>query len=357
MYRLLERLDDVVDHLVDAFVGVGFEALARLAPFLEDLFAIGIDLLAGFFETLFGRLRGRRLGVGADLFGLLAGLFETPIVFCLGVGDDLRCLALGLLDTVENLGPGHLSVVVCQSAYMGVAKYLSRSLVIPGKGCFVRSGELTRCGPNYALMGLLEDKDRARLFYKYLSTVYDRINPFIWNEEMRTDALDLLDIEADDRVLDVGCGTGFATEGLLEHTENVYGLDQSPHQLDEAFEKFGTRGPVQFCLGDAERLPFAEATFDLVWSSGSIEYWPNPVDALKECRRVARPGGQVLIVGPNYPGSTIFQKLADAIMLFYDAEEADRMFKAAGFQSVEHVTMGPSYNPEIAITTVARVPE
>ncbi|WP_181686348.1 methyltransferase domain-containing protein [Halorhabdus salina] len=206
-------------------------------------------------------------------------------------------------------------------------------------------------------MGLLEDKDRARLFYKYLSTVYDRINPFIWNEEMRTDALDLLDIEADDRVLDVGCGTGFATEGLLEHTENVYGLDQSPHQLDEAFEKFGTRGPVQFCLGDAERLPFAEATFDLVWSSGSIEYWPNPVDALKECRRVARPGGQVLIVGPNYPGSTIFQKLADAIMLFYDAEEADRMFKAAGFQSVEHVTMGPSYNPEIAITTVARVPE
>jgi len=204
-------------------------------------------------------------------------------------------------------------------------------------------------------MGILEDKSRARLFYKYLSRVYDRVNPFIWNERMRTEALDLLDIDADDRVLDVGCGTGFGTEGILEHTDDVYGLDQSPHQLEKATSKLGDQ-PVQFCFGDAERLPFADDSFDVVWSSGSIEYWPNPVSALRECRRVARPGGQVLVVGPNYPRSSIFQKLADAIMLFYDAEDADRMFAEAGFDDVEHVTMGPGYNPEIAITTLARVP-
>jgi len=204
-------------------------------------------------------------------------------------------------------------------------------------------------------MGILENKSRARLFYKYLSQVYDRVNPFIWNERMRTEALDLLEIDADDRVLDVGCGTGFGTEGILEHTDDVYGLDQSPHQLEKATTKLGD-DPVQFCFGDAERLPFADDSFDVVWSSGSIEYWPNPVSALRECRRVARPGGQVLVVGPNYPRSSIFQKLADAIMLFYDAEDADRMFAEAGFDDVEHVTMGPGYNPEIAITTVARVP-
>ncbi|AQL42871.1 SAM-dependent methyltransferase [Halorientalis sp. IM1011] len=207
-------------------------------------------------------------------------------------------------------------------------------------------------------MGVLEDKSRARLFYKYLSKVYDRINPFIWNEEMRTAAIDLLDIERDDRVLDIGCGTGFGTEGLLEEVDTVYGLDQSPHQLEKAYEKFGKRdGPVNFHLGDAERLPFKDDAFDVVWSSGSIEYWPNPVEALEECRRVAKPGGQVLIVGPNYPNSSVFQKLADAIMLFYDEREADRMFREAGFTDFEHHTMGPDYNPEIAITTVATVPE
>ncbi|MFB6205264.1 MAG: methyltransferase domain-containing protein [Haloglomus sp.] len=206
-------------------------------------------------------------------------------------------------------------------------------------------------------MGILENKARARFFYKYLSKVYDEINPFIWNEEMRAEALELFDLEAGDRVLDVGCGTGFATEGLLEYTEDVYGLDQSEHQLEKAYEKFGKRGQVRFHRGDAERLPFRDDAFDALWSSGSIEYWPNPVDALSEFRRVVRPGGPVLVVGPNYPSSTVFQKLADAIMLFYDETEADRMFSEAGYEEFRHVTMGPDYNPDIAITTIARVPE
>ncbi|WP_135854809.1 methyltransferase domain-containing protein [Halorussus salinus] len=206
-------------------------------------------------------------------------------------------------------------------------------------------------------MGILEDKSRARLFYKYLSKVYDTVNPFIWNEEMRDQALEMLDISEDDRVLDVGCGTGFATEGLLEHTENVHGLDQSVHQMEKAWEKLGKRDPVSFYRGDAERLPFKDDTFDVVWSSGSIEYWPNPVVALRDMRRVVKPGGQVLVVGPNYPKSSVMQKVADAIMLFYDAEEADRMFREAGYTDIHHYEMGPSYDPDIALTTIARDPE
>jgi demethylmenaquinone methyltransferase/2-methoxy-6-polyprenyl-1,4-benzoquinol methylase len=206
-------------------------------------------------------------------------------------------------------------------------------------------------------MGVLENKARARTFYKYLSKVYDRINPFIWNAEMRDEAIAMLDIEPGDHVLDVGCGTGFATEALLERTENVHGLDQSAHQLQRAYAKFGKRGPVRFYRGDAERLPFADDAFDVVWSSGSIEYWPNPVDALEEFRRVTRPGGQVLVVGPDYPDNTVFQKVADAIMLFYDEEEADRMFTEAGYPDFEHHIQQARPGSPRAITTVASIPE
>ncbi|WP_159898922.1 methyltransferase domain-containing protein [Salinirussus salinus] len=206
-------------------------------------------------------------------------------------------------------------------------------------------------------MGVLENKARARTFYKYLSKVYDRINPFIWNAEMRDEAIAMLDIEPGDHVLDVGCGTGFATEALLERTENVHGLDQSAHQLQRAYAKFGKRGPVRFYRGDAERLPFADDAFDVVWSSGSIEYWPNPVDALEEFRRVTRPGGQVLVVGPDYPDNTVFQKVADAIMLFYDEEEADRMFAEAGYPDFEHHIQQARPGSPRAITTVASIPK
>ena len=107
----------------------------------------------------------------------------------------------------------------------------------------------------------------------------------------------------------------------------------------------------------ATRLPFADDSFDHVWSSGSIEYWPNPVDALEEFRRVTKPGGRVLVVGPDYPNSVVMQKLADAIMLFYDEAEADRMFAAAGYTEFEHHIQQASPGSPKAITTVATVPE
>ena len=206
-------------------------------------------------------------------------------------------------------------------------------------------------------MGIFENKARARLFYKYLSKVYDSINPFIWNEAMRDEALSWLAVESGDRVLDVGSGTGFATEGLLQHTETVYCLDQSIHQMEKSFAKFGKHGDVKFHRGDAERLPFADNTFDHLWSSGSIEYWPNPVDALVEFRRVTKPGGRVLVVGPDYPNSKVMQTLADAIMLFYDESEADRMFTEAGYTEFEHHIQQASSGSPKAITTVATVPE
>jgi len=206
-------------------------------------------------------------------------------------------------------------------------------------------------------MGVLEDKGRARLFYKYLSKVYDRVNPLVWNEEMRDEALDRTGIERGDRVLDVGCGTGFGTEGILQHTDDVYGLDQSVHQLEKAWAKFGKTDRVNFYRGDAERLPFADDRFDHYWSSGSIEYWPNPVDAIEEARRVTRPGGTVLIVGPDAPTNTLARKLADAIMLFYDSDEADRMFREAGFTDITHVVMQANPGSPRAIVTIATVPE
>jgi demethylmenaquinone methyltransferase/2-methoxy-6-polyprenyl-1,4-benzoquinol methylase len=205
-------------------------------------------------------------------------------------------------------------------------------------------------------MGVLEDKARARLFYKYLSKVYDRVNPFIWNEAMRDAALEWAGIEAGDRVLDVGCGTGFATEGILRYTDDVHGLDQSVHQMEKAFAKFGKRDRVRFYRGDAERLPFRDDAFDVVWSSGSIEYWPNPVAALREFRRVTRPGGTVLVVGPDDPKTGVFQRVADAIMLFYDEDEADRMFSAAGFAEFEHRIQQARPGSPRAITTRATVP-
>jgi len=205
-------------------------------------------------------------------------------------------------------------------------------------------------------MGVLENKSRARCFYKYLSKVYDRVNSVVFTRPMRAEALAMLDLEGTERVLDVGCGTGFGTEGLLAYAEDVVGVDQSPHQLGKARERLDERTGVSFSLGDAENLPFEDDAFDAAWSSGSIEYWPRPVLGLREMRRVVEPGGKVLVIGPNDPQSWIGRRVADAIMLFYDVEEADEMFAAAGFVDVEHKRLSSRYKSDLAIVSVGTVP-
>jgi demethylmenaquinone methyltransferase/2-methoxy-6-polyprenyl-1,4-benzoquinol methylase len=204
-------------------------------------------------------------------------------------------------------------------------------------------------------MGILEDKARARVFYRYLSKIYDYINPFIWTEEMRDQTITEIQLTGSSEILDVGCGTGFATTALRERADMVHAIDQSQHQLTRAVSKLGGEENVQFYLGDAERLPFDDNAFDLVWSSGSIEYWPDPVATLRELRRVTEPGGQVIVVGPNEPRTAVMRWLANAMMLFYDEATADTMFQEAGFTEYRHWTIGPWYNREIAIVSVADV--
>jgi demethylmenaquinone methyltransferase/2-methoxy-6-polyprenyl-1,4-benzoquinol methylase len=197
-------------------------------------------------------------------------------------------------------------------------------------------------------MEFLRDKRRAQRFYRHLSKVYDTwIRDLFWNERMRAYGLEMAGLHAGMEVLDVGCGTGFLSEGILEVTPSVWGLDITPEQLKRARRKLS----IPLVRGDAENLPFRAERFDAVLSSGSIEYWPDPVRALREMVRVLRPGGVAMVGGPTRPRDRLYRLLADNMMLFYDEEEAIEMFAEAGFEDIQVGYTGPAWKPDLAIVT------
>lgn len=105
------------------------------------------------------------------------------------------------------------------------------------------------------------------------------------------------------RILEVACGRGGFSNDLAHAGACVTGCDFSFVAVSVAEKKVQaaiSRPPVTFLQGDAQNLPFADDSFDLVISCETIEHVPDAPKALREMRRVSRPGGKLFLTTPNY---------------------------------------------------------
>ncbi len=96
------------------------------------------------------------------------------------------------------------------------------------------------------------------------------------------------------RVLDVGCGTGVVAVTAARLGAHVTGLDLTPELLEVARSNAATaRVAIDWHEGDAEALPFPDATFDAVLSQFGHMFAPRPAVAIAEMLRVLKPGGTI----------------------------------------------------------------
>lgn len=110
------------------------------------------------------------------------------------------------------------------------------------------------------------------------------------------------------RVLDVGCGPGTITADLarLVAPSQVTGLDVAEDILDQAREHAAGVGTIEFRLGDVNALEFPDGSFDVVHAHQVLLHLRDPVGALREMLRVAKPGGVVAVRDTDYLGAFWF---------------------------------------------------
>lgn len=101
-----------------------------------------------------------------------------------------------------------------------------------------------------------------------------------------------------DRVLDVACGPGIVARVIAPHVATITGVDITPAMLAEAGKRAEAAGitNVAWREGDATRLPFADASFDLVVTRYSFHHFVCPARVLGEMVRVCRPGGRIVVI-------------------------------------------------------------
>jgi SAM-dependent methyltransferase len=122
------------------------------------------------------------------------------------------------------------------------------------------------------------------------------------------------------RVLDLGCGAGHVTFAAAPHVREVVACDLSAEMLDTVARAAAERGlaNVRTARGAAERLPFEEASFDIVLSRYSAHHWRDVDAGLREAARVLRPGGLLGVVDAVSPGVPLLDTHLQAIELLRD---------------------------------------
>ncbi|HEX9163116.1 MAG TPA: class I SAM-dependent methyltransferase, partial [Thermoanaerobaculia bacterium] len=129
-------------------------------------------------------------------------------------------------------------------------------------------------------------------------SAYDELP--LWSAMFGLLLLDEVPLTGVRSVLDVGCGTGFPLIELAERlgpSAHVHGIDPWRAGLDRASEKIAARGTPNVTLheGSASSMPFNDATFDLIVSNLGINNFDDRAAAMRECRRVARPGATIAL--------------------------------------------------------------
>lgn len=145
----------------------------------------------------------------------------------------------------------------------------------------------------------------APMSHSEISRTFD-----LWAENGRAESMELghgdvvrqviarLHVDAGDKILDLGCGNGWATRMLARTAPGVaaVGIDVAPAMVARAEQQTSYTIRARYEVAAIEALPFADGSFQRIFSMEAIYYSPDLDRALRECARVLSPGGTIDLV-------------------------------------------------------------
>jgi ubiquinone/menaquinone biosynthesis C-methylase UbiE len=145
------------------------------------------------------------------------------------------------------------------------------------------------------MRGMPDTKTASRDWFDRRARSYEGGFTSRWRDPVQRASLESLELTAADLLLDLGCGTGWASRTAAGKFGEVIGVDMSSKMLDQARSLSEGIDRVRYAAADAEALPFSDGRFTAVLCTNSFHHYPNPRGAIGEMRRVLSPGGRLVI--------------------------------------------------------------
>lgn len=149
-------------------------------------------------------------------------------------------------------------------------------------------------------------------------------------------ALQGLNIYSDTKILDLCCGSGQATQVLVEYSQQVTGLDASPLSLKRARRNVPQ---AEYVEAFAEDMPFADNSFDLVHTSVAMHEMSPPQlrKILTQAYRVLKPGGVLALVDFHPPTNPLFWPGVALFLVLFETETAWQLLQTDLLKLLEEI--------------------
>lgn len=138
------------------------------------------------------------------------------------------------------------------------------------------------------------------------------------------------------RLLEVGCGIGTDLVRFAKGGAKVTGVDLAQTAIDLARKNFELNGLAaeELRVADGEALPYPDASFDVVYGHGVIQYTANPARLIRECHRVLRPGGRAIFMVYNRVSWLNAMSKVTKVALEHEDAPVLKKFSIAEFRSL-----------------------
>lgn len=157
-----------------------------------------------------------------------------------------------------------------------------------------------------------------------------------WNQALNVSALRLLALEPNDQVLEVGFGGGYLLGQALARVPQgtVAGIDASPAMTGHCRSRYRSvwvSGRLELATASVSAIPFADACFSKVTSVNSLFYWSDVRQGIRECGRVTRVGGALVLVFTSR-ASLKDRSFARHGLTLPDGADIGQLLKDSGFE-------------------------
>ena len=174
----------------------------------------------------------------------------------------------------------------------------------------------------------------SKAYFDRVADQWDTIRQGFFTEAVREKALMKAGVKRGRLAVDVGAGTGFISEGLIQEGLKVIAVDQSEEMLSILKNKYKDSPDMDYRIGLAESLPIEDNLADYVFANMYLHHVQNPLKAIQEMARILKPGGMLVITDMDEHEFEFLKLEQKDFWMGFKREEVCDWFKRAGFHGI-----------------------